>query len=119
MRKLIGDDQSVPQELYDIKLTQTQARRLKTTLLKKVSPSSQRKIDVVFTNRNTTRRYGYCKLIGWMHHRITLTKLGENVGTLIHELSHVLAGKRGHCKDYKKVQRMVVDAYTEPSSSSR
>ncbi len=61
------------------------------------------KVEVVFSNRETKRTWGF---FNHDAHRIVLNKKGENIGTLIHELSH--HDEYTHNKHFKENQRKII-----------
>ena len=99
IKKLSGDIEGTKgydEQLTSIKLAQTISDIV-------CSKNKWNWVHIKFSNRETKETMGY---FNYDTHTIVLNKGGENIGTLIHELSHYNA--KGHKKRFKNNQKRII-----------
>jgi len=102
---LVGDV-TFRQDLFKMRINVDQAMGI-TRDVSHCMGWGDKTIRVIFSGRKTRRFYGRCEHEkGTNNHFITLHRIGENVGTLLHELAHV--EQSGHKQPFKNVHAAVV-----------
>jgi len=106
IRRLIGDCAGVDHMSYQTPITQEKAQEMVDLLLAALGFKVQ--VKVRFTGYRTKSRYGTLnRRPAW--YDMTIYKIGENEGTILHELAH-LKGCR-HDRTFKDFQKQLIDLW--------
>ena len=104
-RVLIGDSRFTA--LYEVKITQSEAQVIvNKSLAKFFGINSRENVLVRFTGRHTLYRHGKYDV---SKHTIICNAIGENVGSVLHELTHAFF--LGHGKDFKGVHNKLLSIW--------
>jgi len=95
-------------QMHEVKITKPQAELIVTDICKHYNVTTP---IVIFTGKKTRRNLG---TYNWMKKLIKLQQIGEQYGTLIHELAHHVAFKqygitiKAHGLQFKNIQQLIL-----------
>jgi len=114
-RRLIGDARE--SWLYDCRIDQWEAQQLADIEHRHNDLMNGTKPVVIYSGRRTERRYGSCRIATG---EIRLNSMGENLGTLAHELAHLnYTGRRWHDQAFKECHLSILQSFEEYARERR